>query len=313
MTPNSQAAGRRWLAAWKLVRRLPEPVAYGLGRAGGRAFYRLDAGRRQALRANLRHVLGRAVTPAELEAVVRRGFATYGRYWVEAFRLEDLPAAEIRRRLTLEGREHLDAAVAAGRGTIFASPHLGNWDAGGAWLAASGYPATAVVERLRPAELYERFAAYRRALGLELLPLDDGSETLRGVIRALRANRLACLVCDRDLTGGGLEVRLFGAPAVMPGGPASIALKTGAPLLPCSVYHDRRPGRWRAVVHPPLRPEPTGDTRKDTLALTQRLADEFEGLIAAAPTQWHVLSRYFRPEGSGEPHGGAPVNRGIPS
>ena len=294
MTPNSQAAGRRWLAAWKLVRRLPEPVAYGLGRAGGRAFYRLDAGRRQALRANLRHVLGRAVTPAELEAVVRRGFATYGRYWVEAFRLEDLPAAEIRRRLTLEGREHLDAAVAAGRGTIFASPHLGNWDAGGAWLAASGYPATAVVERLRPAELYERFAAYRRALGLELLPLDDGSETMRGVLRALRAGRVVGLVCDRDLTGGGLPVRLFGAATVMPGGPASLALRTGATLLPCAVYQDRRRGHWHAVIRPLLRPEPSGDSRADVQALTQRLADEFERLVARAPDQWHVLSHHWR-------------------
>jgi lauroyl/myristoyl acyltransferase len=81
---------------------------------------------------------------------------------------------------------------------------------------------------------------------------------------------------------------------VMPGGPASIALRTGAPLLPCSVYHDRRPGHWLAVVHPPLHPEHSGDSRKDTLALTQRLADEFEGLIAAAPEQWHVLSRYFQ-------------------
>ncbi|HEU4900685.1 MAG TPA: phosphatidylinositol mannoside acyltransferase [Actinomycetota bacterium] len=295
MIPNSQAASRRWLTAWKLIRKLPEPVAFALGGFGGRAYLYLERERRDALEANLGQVLGLPPGSRRLRKVVRRGFVSYGRYWVEAFRLEDLTAAEIRRRLRIEGREHIDTALAAGRGAIFASPHIGNWDAGGAWLAASGYPATAVVERLRPAELYERFAAYRRALGLELLPLDDGSETLRGVIRALRANRLACLVCDRDLTGGGLEVRLFGAPAVMPGGPASIALKTGAPLLPCSVYHDRRPGRWRAVVHPPLRPEPTGDTRKDALALTQRLADEFEGLIAAAPTQWHVLSRYFKP------------------
>jgi lauroyl/myristoyl acyltransferase len=294
--PN-QAAGRRWLAAWKLVRRLPEPVAYALGRAGGRAYYRLDAGRREALRGNLRHVLGPAVPPAELEAVVRRGFATYGRYWVEAFRLEDLPPEEIRNRLHLEGREHLDAAVAAGRGTIFASPHVGNWDAGGAWLAASGYPATAVVERLRPAELYERFAAYRRALGLELLPLDDGPETLRGTLRALRAGRVVCLVCDRDLTGGGLPVRLFGAATVMPGGPASLALRTGAALLPCAVYQDRRPGHWRAVIRPPLRPEPSGDPRADARALTQRLADEFEALIARAPDQWHVLSHFWREAG----------------
>jgi lauroyl/myristoyl acyltransferase len=297
VTPNSQAAGRRWLAAWRVVRRLPEPVAHALGRAGGRAYYRLDAGRREALRANLRQVLGPPVAPAELEAVVRRGFATYGRYWVEAFRLEDLPPEEIRQRLHLEGREHLDAAVAAGRGTIFASPHVGNWDAGGAWLAASGYPATAVVERLRPVELYERFAAYRRALGLELLPLDDGSETLRGTIRALRAGRVVCLVCDRDLTGGGLPVRLFGAATVMPGGPASLTLRTGAALLPCAVYQDRRPGHWRAVIRPPLRPEPSGDPRADARALTQRLADEFEELIARAPDQWHVLSHFWRESG----------------
>jgi KDO2-lipid IV(A) lauroyltransferase len=299
--PNSQAATRRWLVAWKLVRRLPEPAAFALGRVGGLLYQRLDRGRREALEANLAQVLGPAAGRRRVRRAVRRGFASYGRYWVEAFRLEDLSPAEIRRRLRIEGREHIDTALAEGRGAIFASPHIGNWDAGGAWLAASGYPATAVVERLRPAELYERFAAYRRALGLELLPLDDGSETLRGVVRALRSGRLACLVCDRDLTGGGLEVELFGARARMPGGPASIALRTGAPLLPCSVYHDRRPGHWRAVVHPPLRPEPSGDTRKDIQALTQRLATEFEGLIAAAPEQWHVLSRYFHngPAGSG--------------
>jgi phosphatidylinositol dimannoside acyltransferase len=293
VTPNSQAASRRWLVAWTLVRRLPAPVAFALGRAGGQVYHRLDRDRREALTANLAQVLGPAAGRRELERAVRRGFASYGRYWVEAFRLEDLTAAEMRRRLRIEGRHHIDAALADGRGAIFASPHVGNWDAGGAWLAASGYAATAVVERLRPADLYERFARYRRALGLELLPLDDGAETLRGVIRALRAGRLACLVCDRDLTGGGVQVRLFGATATMPGGPASIALRTGAPLLPCAVYHDRRPGHWRAVVHPALPPDPTGDTRKDTLALTQRLAGEFERLIAADPTQWHVLSRYF--------------------
>ena len=306
-------AGRRWLVAWRLVRRLPEPVAFTLGRVGGYVFYRLDARRRTALRSNLGQVLGPAATPARLERAVRDNFAAYGRYWVEAFRLEDLGPAELRRRLYLDGHEHLDAALAAGRGVIFAAPHLGNWDAGGAWLAASGYPATAVVERLRPPEVFERFAAYRRALGMELLPVTDGPDTARGVLRALRAGRLACLVCDRDLTGGGLPVTVFGAAARMPGGPASLALKTGAALLPCAVYQEDRPGYWRGVVKPPLPLTQTDDARADVLALTQRLADEFEGLIAAAPEQWHVLSRYWRepaPEGSGERQGGSPVNRG---
>jgi KDO2-lipid IV(A) lauroyltransferase len=280
-----------------------------LGTVGGLLYWRLDARRREALRANLRQVLGPEATPAEVERVVRRGFASYGRYWAEAFRLEDLSQAEILRRMTMVGREHIDQSLAGGRGAIFATPHVGNWDAGAAWLVASGYKVTTIVERLEPRELFERFVAYRRALGMEILPLDSGSESLRGVLRSLRAGRLAALVCDRDLTGHGLPVRIFGATATMPGGPASLSLKTGAPLLPCSVFHDRRAGHWTAVVHPPIRLEPSGDLRTDTLALTQLLATEFERLIGSAPEQWHVLSRYWR----GVPVGGSAVSVESPA
>jgi phosphatidylinositol dimannoside acyltransferase len=296
VTDPDQRAGCRWLTAWNVCRRLPEPVAFLLGWAGGRLYYELDERRRAALRSNLAHVLGPGTDPAALERVVRRGFASYGRYWVEAFRLEDLGPDEVRRRMDFEGREHLDAAVASGRGVVFATPHLGNWDFGAAWLAASGYRTTAVVERLRPPELHDRFVAYRQALGLELVPLDNGPETLRAVLRTLRAGQLAALVCDRDLTGGGLPVTVFGAPATMPGGPASLALKTGALVLPCAVYQGRW-GRWLAVCRPPLEARPSGDARADALALTERLAREFEILIARAPAQWHVLSPYWRVPG----------------
>jgi phosphatidylinositol dimannoside acyltransferase len=297
VTDRDQRAGRRWLTAWSVCRRLPEPVAFLLGWVGGRVYYEVDKRRRAALRSNLRQVLGPAVGGAELERVVRRGFASYGRYWIEAFRLEDLSPQEVRRRMDFEGREHLDAAVASGRGVVFATPHLGNWDFGAAWLAASGYRTAAVVERLRPPELFDRFVAYRQALGLELLPLDHGPETLRAVLRTLRAGHLAALVCDRDLTGGGLPVTVFGAPATMPGGPASLALKTGALVLPCAVYQGRRRGRWLAVCRPPIEGRPTGDPRAEAVALTQRLAREFEVLIARAPEQWHVLSPYWRAPG----------------
>jgi phosphatidylinositol dimannoside acyltransferase len=294
VTRRDRRAARRWLRAWQACRRLPEPVAFALGRLGGVAWYLADRRRREALRDNLRHVLGPDASHGTVERAVRRGFASYGRYWVEAFRLEDLPPAEVVRRLDFDGREHLDGALASGRGVIFAAPHVGNWDFGAAWLGASGYPASAVVERLRPAELFERFAAYRRSLGIEILPLEDGPETLRGVLKVLRAGRLALLVCDRDLTGGGLPVTMFGAPATLPGGPASLALKTGALVLPCAVYQGRRRGHWLAVCRPPLEAASSGDARADALDLTRRLAAEFELLIARAPEQWHVLSRYWR-------------------
>jgi lauroyl/myristoyl acyltransferase len=294
VTGSDQRAGRRWLTAWRVVRRLPEPVAMSLGTVGGLLYYRFDRHRREVLRDNLRRVLGPSATPAELERVVRRGFALYGRYWGEAFRLENLSQEDIRRRMSIEGREHLDAALGEGRGVILAVPHLGNWDVGAAWVVAEGYQLTTVVERLKPAELFDRFVAYRRAFGIEILPLDNGSESMRGLLRALRAGRVVALVCDRDLTGHGLPVRMFGATATMPGGPAALAIKTGASLLPSGVFHDRKGGRWVSVVRPAIRVEPSGDQRADVLALTQRLAEEFERLISRAPEQWHMLSRYWR-------------------
>jgi lauroyl/myristoyl acyltransferase len=309
VTTRDQRAGRRWLTAWRIVRRLPEPVVMWLGTASGLLYYRFDEHRRGVLRDNLRQVVGPSATPAELERVVRRGFARYGRYWGEAFWLENLTREDIRGRMVVEGREHLDTAVSEGHGGILAVPHLGNWDAGAAWVVAAGYQLTTVVERLKPAELFDRFVAYRRALGMEILPLDNGSESMRGLLRALRAGRVVALVADRDLTGHGLPVRMFGATAAMPGGPASLALKTGAALLPAGVFQDRTGGRWVSIVRPPIRVEPSGDQRADVLALTQRLAEEFEQLIALAPEQWHMLSRYWRPEGSGESRGGAPVGR----
>jgi lauroyl/myristoyl acyltransferase len=265
-----------------------------LGAFGGYLYYRLDERRRAALRANLRQVLGPDASEATVERVVRRGFYRYGRYWAEAFRLENLSQQDIRDRFRLEGQDHIDAALARGRGAIFAVPHLGNWDAGAAWLVSQGYQLTTIAERLKPEVLFDRFLEYRRALGMEILPLDNGSESMRGVLRALRAGRLVALVCDRDLTGHGLPVEMFGALAAMPGGPASLALKTGAALLPSAVYHDRRAGHWVGFVRPEISVEPSGDGRADALLLTQRLAKEFEGLIARHPEQWHVLSRYWR-------------------
>jgi phosphatidylinositol dimannoside acyltransferase len=299
VTERDQRAGRRWLAAWRIVRRLPEPVAMSLGHLGGLLYYGFDAHRREVLRANLRQVLGPGASDAAVERVVRKGFRLYGRYWAEAFGLEKLTREDIRRRMTMEGREHLDAALAKG-GTILAVPHLGNWDAGAAWVVAEGYPLTTIVERLKPAELFDRFVAFRRALGMEILALDNGSESMRGLLRALRAGRVVALVCDRDLTGHGLPVRVFGATAMLPGGPASLALKTGATLLPAGVFHDRKAGRWVSVVLPPISVEPSGDQRADIIALTQRLAEEFERLILRAPEQWHMLSRFWRGAPSGQ-------------
>lgn len=285
---------RAWLLAWDVAKRLPAPVAHLLGRAGGALWYRSDKRRAAALRANLRQVLGSSATDAEVERLVRRAFAGYGRYWVEVFRLERLSAEQLRKRVTFPGRHHLDAAVASGRGAVVATLHVGNWDAGGAWLGAAGYQASAIVEQLKPRELYERFRTYREQLGLNIIPLTSGSEAMRGILTELRRGRVVLLVADRDLTGHGVEVEFFGRRTTLPSGPATLALRTGAVLLPGVVYQDRRFGHWRPTIPGPIEFQPTGDNRADVEALTRKLAAAMEQMIAAAPDQWYVLSPIWR-------------------
>jgi KDO2-lipid IV(A) lauroyltransferase len=176
--------------------------------------------------------------------------------------------------------------LAAGNGVILALPHLGGWDFGGAWFASQGYKATVVVEPLEPPELFEWFADMRRAMGLEIVPLGPDAGT--AILRRLKGGGIVGLVCDRDLAGTGVEVEFFGERTTLPSGPATLALRTGAPILPAAVYFTGRDGH-HGLVRPPLAIERTGKFREDVARVTQLLADEFEGLIRAAPWQWHLF------------------------
>lgn len=243
-------------------------------------------GRRGAMVArHARRANGTGLSPAQERRSVRLAVASYARYWLESLRLPATDPAEIDARFTIEGRERIDAALTAGHGAILGLPHLGGWDVGGSWLVRRGYPLTVVVEALEPPELFEWFAGLRRSWGMTVIPLDR--EVTGRVMRALRANEVVALLCDRDLGGGGVEVEFFGERTRLPGGPATLALRTGAPLLPTAVYFAGR--GHHAVVRPPLPAARSGRLRDDVTALTQALAYELEDLIRAAPEQWHLL------------------------
>lgn len=215
----------------------------------------------------------------------REVFRSYARYWLESFRLADISADELAAGLVADGIEHLDAAVAAGTGVIMALPHLGGWDFGGAWFAAQGYKATVVVEPLEPPELFEWFARFRSQLGVDVVPL--GPAAGGALLRVLREGGIVGLVCDRDIGGTGVEVEFFGERTTLPSGPATLALRTGAAVLPTAVYFEG--GRHRGVIRPPLDTARTGSFREDVARVTQALAHELEAFIRRAPEQWHLL------------------------
>ena len=152
-----------------------------------------------------------------------------------------------------------------------------------------------VVERVDPPELFEWFASLRARLGMTVVPL--GPEAGRAILRALGRNDIVCLLSDRDIGGGGVEVELFGERTRLPAGPATLAIRTGATLLPVAVYFTSKVDGHLGVIRPPLPIERRGSLREDVARITQDLAGELEVLIRRAPEQWHL----FQPNWPSDP------------
>jgi phosphatidylinositol dimannoside acyltransferase len=265
---------------------LPACLVPAVTWVGGAIAASLMRGRRRMVARHLRRVRGPSLQGRALRRAVRTTFRSYAAYWLDLFRLCRLDPHHLDARIDADGLEHLDAALAEGRGGIIATPHLGSWDLGGAWLAGRGYPLVAVVERLGSARLLEWFLEVRRRIGIEVVI--RGTDVWDRLEEALGRNRLVVLVCDRDLSGRGVPVELFGEGTTIPAGPAKLARRCGAPVLPVGIYATGG-GRHRGVVHPALRPERTADEEADGARLSQQLADELEVLIRRAPEQWHLL------------------------
>ncbi len=272
------------LAAQMVPPALGTPVARGIGRTLAIAM----RGRRTMIARHLDRASGGSLHGPDLDRAVSRAFDSYARYWLELFRLPHEWGREVERNFTVDGYEHIEAAFAAGKGAIVALPHLGGWEWAAAWIAhVKSERLLVVVEPVEPPELFEWFARVRGAMGMEVVALGD--DTATRALKALRENRIVCLLSDRDLSGDGIEVEFFGERTRLPAGPATLALRSGAPILPVAVYFGSGRGH-HGVVRPPIdthRGE--GRLRADVERITQALASEFESLIRAAPEQWHLM------------------------
>ena len=286
---RAAALAAAYALAWRLVRALPERLAARLFRAGADLAVRRGGKGVRRLRSNLARVAGAG---ADLDTLTRDAMRSYARYWLEVFRLQDWPAAQLVDRLDMPGEELLHRLQAEGRGVIVALPHSGNWDHAGAYIVVRGIPFTTVAERLEPASVFDRFVAFREQLGMEVLALTGAERPPFDVLAdRLRAGRMVCLMADRDLTASGVDVEFFGATARMPAGPALLALRTGAALVPA---HGRYvEGRSIVRIYDEI-PQPAGGTEAERAAqMTQALADVFAEGIGAAPADWHMLQRLW--------------------
>jgi phosphatidylinositol dimannoside acyltransferase len=290
------AAGS-WLAC-----RLPDGAAYGLADVAGGVWYRVAPARAARARRNLGRVAaylaqaGRggermraaATDPAALERLVRDAFREGARYYLEVARLPLVTEKLIDERLVVENPEVVEGAFAESGAMVLVGMHFGAIELPALYLARrTGVTATVPMETLTDPEIQRWLVRTRGRVGLRIVGL---REAKRELTAALRRGEPVGLIGDRDLTGGGIEVPFFGAPAPFPIGPALLAMENDAPLYVVAV---RRAGtaHYRGGLRLIEIPS-TGSRRERVTAALEATARAFEDAIAEAPEQWWTA--FFR-------------------
>jgi len=277
--------------AFALARYVSPAWRRRLGALGGEAFYwgwsakRRDTVRNMAVVMEHGHGRGKGDDGRRASAAARASLRNYGRYVTDFFNLPNVPSHEIIGHSHVQGWEHVDQALQAGKGALFVTGHFGLWDYASA-VVAGHYPGRVyvVAEPFSSPKVDTLIQGQRAAQGITVIPMSN----VRAMVRTLKSNNILGLLVDRPVEGDGVTVEFFGRPATVPAGTATLAALTGAPILP--TYFMRCPdGTFEGDILPPIVPPTTGDRAAIVRQLTQDIFTALEAIIQRSPTHWYMF------------------------
>ena len=272
-------------AAIRLLRVVPVPIVRALAALAGTIAWAVQGDRRRILHQNLSYTAPERPL-AERRRLVRRTFRNLAVTAVDQFRLPSIRIEELRSLFEIRGLEHVDAALARGKGLVIATMHLGPYELAAACLATRGYVVHGMMENLDP-ELLEALASYRAATGVHLVNIKDG---LRSAYRILGQGHILALVADRAVGDGrgAVELPFAGGVRPLPTGPAVFAQGTGAALMTAFATPNSGKGaRYVMSFDPPLIPEGRGEAERDRLM--KRVVERMSTMVRSYPDQWFVF------------------------
>jgi lauroyl/myristoyl acyltransferase len=283
-----------------LARWTPQSARHALGASIGAASYLGWPSKRQVTRLNMAQVTGRPAQDPYVQRLALTSWRNYGRYASDFISFPHLNIDQVVRNMRdlSEGQHgwqgHVRTALQAGQGAILTSAHFGNWDMAGAILARD-IPVSAVAETFSDKQLNQLFQDQRKEKGIGIIPMEG---SVRRILRILQQNELAAIIVDRPVTEDqGIEVIFFGRKTYVPSGPAALALKSGAAIVPGFVWYGHH-NTYYARMFPPIFPqESKGEERaKEISRLTQRMYDAIEVMIREWPTQWYMFRQFWPSE-----------------
>lgn len=267
---------------------LPRQLAYWVGLRIADGYFARCHRDRRAVMSNLRHIFeARGITPAEqaLYGLARKTYQYFGKYLVDFFRFSALSPDWIRQMISLEHLDYLRQSADTGRGVLAVTAHFGNWELGGAVMASLGYCVNAVALPQRMEKINRLFQNQRTKRGMRVIQL--GASPF-GTARCLKRGELVALLADRDFSGRAEPIEFFGHPARMPSGPAWLAMKTHALVLPGFLLR-QVDDSFLLRFHPPIDPDVEGSVE----AVRQKICRGLEREIGENPYQWFIFDDFW--------------------
>jgi KDO2-lipid IV(A) lauroyltransferase len=274
---------------------LPRPAVLALGRGLGLLFYRLSPRHRRIALSNLETAFGNKKSPREREAIARASFAHFGRVTLETVKFAHYSRDRVLGLIEIEGREHLERALARGKGVLIVSAHYGNWET--MIPALSPIKPLHVIARLLDNRLVDRrLTAARTRMGGIVI---DKMGAARPILRVLKSGGIMAILIDQNvLRSQAVFVDFFGRSAATTPGLASFHVLTGAPLVPVFCLPRDRRFLWKIL--PPPEIILTGRREEDVLKITQFCTKMVEDQIRRAPEWWLWIHRRWNTRPTGE-------------
>jgi lauroyl/myristoyl acyltransferase len=265
---------------------IPERFGYSLAEFSGYALYLFSTKRRDVVRNNMKRALGLEREKTKLRREVRHVFQNVAKNYFDLIKLSRTRLNKFDGKFKIEGWHNLAKAVEDGKGVIIATAHLGNFEAGVQALVSRGIDISVLVEAFETTPFLRNIAVLRQSNGVKILPVNGRG--LKEGLRILNHGGIIAIVSDRDVQGNGIKVNFLGKVTPLPYGAISLALRTGAAVVP--VFSIRASGRSCSIhIEPPLRLIEHEDRDQSLRVNVEQLVSVMEKYIRRYPEQWTVL------------------------
>jgi KDO2-lipid IV(A) lauroyltransferase len=277
------------LAVKVFPRRVIFSVTDGLARL---AFCFFRAFRNRSMK-NLNLALGDKVSEVQIRDIAQSSLKNFFRAFAEIPIVLASQTEELREMISVVGSEHLNAALAKGNGVILLSAHLGNFFLLGTRLAISGYPIHVLVNQPRHGPFAQLMDQYRLQVLQATIHAHPRREALRRLAQVLRRNEVAIIIADEyRRSSSGIRVPFFGRAVLARRGPITLALRTGAAVVPACVIRDAD-NKLKLIVEPELEFSRSERDKSRITENTLRLTEWLEKTVRSYPDQWNWMNIHW--------------------